>query len=826
MHAPSVKNLRRLLIGVIILILIALFFNYLQIRRKRARVVHPAPQILTSEMKSSASDIEHTEYRNGAMRFRIHARQLLESREGKNTLQGFEAHDFNPDGSIRNVIRSRNAEEDPDRKIADFSGDVHLFIGKQIEVQTDSLHYDLNLGLGTTPDLLRLYSDQVRGTARGLRFDQNQKSMALGSAVDLILTQNVKSGTEAKVEHFHATSEQAYCSETANRILFQGKARIQSETQTLSGESIEAVLDSSQKRIKSLTAVGKAAYEEAKEGEKQSLGGDRIVFGMNPDGTLQKIDVLGQASYSSSSSSDEQNLRGGEIHMELDDKGLPSQVKARTAVSFDLKRGNDRTLISGEQLDAVFAAGTKHLETIHICEHARMSTAVASNSGESELQADDIRMSLREMNGRSALQKIRAEGSARYISKPAGKDGMSPEPARSLSAALLEIFQSADGDYFESGSASGKVIISEDSNGQTADVQLKQLLADKARFHFFPGNNQLKDLDAEGQVQIAYERKSGKSSEVEEFHTASDQMSSAFVLDAGHSTVESSAQWGNFIYFDNAKRRATSGRCDYDAGRQVLRLTQSPKIYDETKSTAGIVMDLDQKSKLFSVHGNVLSRINSQKGDGSFLGTSSSSSPAIVKADEMSYWTDTGRIHYAGAVHLLSEDQQLQADVLDISNGMERVDAQGSILHRILKDTSKHSVTKPNEPKHAKPDDGVPDPATVIQSSTMMYLKKDNILKYSEKVTLHSRDIALSSDYLDAALDPDGKPKHLTARGHAVVNMGVSQCKGDTADYYADERKVVVTGNPAEIHDPSKGRSFARRLTYFDTDDRIQLGGE
>ena len=546
--------MRRFLIGVIILVLVALLFNYLQTRRKRAHAANPAPQILPSEMKSSAMGIEHSEYRNGVLLFKVSAKQVLESREGKNILQGFEAHDFNPDGSIRNSISGRNAVYDPDQKIADLSKDVHIFFGKQIEMQTDSLHYDLNSELGTTPDLLRFYSDQVRGTARGLRIDQKQKTMVLSSAVNLTLTQNVKSGTEVKTEHLHATSERAYCSEIAGRILFQGKARIESDAQMLSGENIEAVLDSSQKRITSLTAVGNAVYEEGKERGNRSLSGDRMVFKINPDGALQKIDVSGKAAYSSTSSSDEQNLWGGEIHMELDPKGPPSQVNARTDVRLNIKHGTERIAISGEQLDAKFTAGTKYLENIHIRNQAKMSTVRAAGSGESELQADDIRMSLREVNGRSLLQKIRAEGSARYISKPSGKDQMRTEPVRSLSAALLEIFQSGEGDYFESGSASGKVIISEDSNDRAEGVQIKRLLADKAQFHFFPGNNQLKDLNAEGHVQINYERKSGKSPEVEEFHTASDRMSSTFVLDGGHSTVESVAQWGNFSYSDNAKR--------------------------------------------------------------------------------------------------------------------------------------------------------------------------------------------------------------------------------------------------------------------------------
>jgi len=33
----------------------------------------------------------------------------------------------------------------------------------------------------------------------------------------------------------------------------------------------------------------------------------------------------------------------------------------------------------------------------------------------------------------------------------------------------------------------------------------------------------------------------------------------------------------------------------------------------------------------------------------------------------------------------------------------------------------------------------------------------------------------------------------------------------------------VVLGNPAEAYDPERGRSFARRLTYFRSNDTILL---
>ena len=824
MRIPSVKATRRFMIGVIILTLGAVLINYLQTWQGRARKVKTPLPILGSDVKRSVDVIQYFDYhKGGVLRFKINARRLLET--NRNLLEGIEAYDFNPDGSVRNEIRSQRAEYDPERKVADFAGDVRLLVNKQIELKMDSLHYDLSSGIGTTPDLLQFNSEQMKGTARGIRFDQKRQSIGLDSEVDITLVhrRGQKAGT-AQPETLHATAQRAYCSEITGRILFEGNARIDSDAQTLSGERIEAILDTEQKRIQSLSAAGNAAYNSKSPEEMRSLGGDRMVFAINKSGILERISVSGQASFASTSSADQQDLKGHAIDMEFDAKELPTRIEARTGVTFRMNRESERAVISGDRLDAAFIAGTKYLRTIHIKgipneigKQAKMLTT--ADSGGSELQADEIRMSLREMSGRSVLEKLRAEGSARYSTRPAGKNGNS-EPARSLSAAVLEMFESPKGDFFESGSASGKVVILEDSSVPSIGPQMKRLAADSAKFRFYPGNNALKDLDADGNVQIDHEKKdrAAKGFAVEKFRTASDKMKAVFDLQAGKSVVQSVAQWGRFTY-DDGERSASSGRCDYDSGKGVLVLTESPKISDETKETTGNRMEYDQNRKILLVRGRVRSKFGSGKGTGPFFG-SSSSSPGIVTAGDMRYWVDDGRVQYTGSVLLVSENQYLQSDSLEISNGLERVSAQGSILHQFFRQESSKTPSSPMR----NPKENAASLLTTVQSSAMTYLKGINRINYAGKVTLHSNDLDLSSDELDAVPDANGKKiEHATARGNVVVHAGVRFCKGEVADYHMDSGKFVVTGTPAEVFDPDKGRSYARRLTSSTADDTILL---
>jgi LPS export ABC transporter protein LptC len=816
MRAPSVKVTRRYLIGIIALTLGAVFFNYLQTWRERSTPKR-APQMLGSEMKRSAKNVEYSDYRSGVLRFKIHAQLLNVTKEEKNLLEGIEACDFNPDGSVRNEIRSRKAEydeRDPGRKTADFSGDVRILIGRRVELRMDSLHYDLGSGIGHTTDPVSVFSDQIKGSARGVRFNQQQQSLALSSAVDLTMA---RKKTKTGPESLHATAGRADFSQVTGRILLEGTARIDSESQSLSGDSVEALLDSDQKYIQSVIASGNSTYKSATQNETRILRGDRMVFGL-VSGVLEKINVSGQSSFSSATPDNELRLQGSEIDMEFDSEEMPTHVSAKTGVEFWMKRDSGQVRMSGDQFDAKIAAGTGILESILIRERARLFVDGASDG--SELQANEIRIGLGDVSGRTVIQKLRAEGSARYLSRKPGNKGPLSQPERTLSASLLEMSQSGTGNYFESGSASGNVVIEGKSDSGKPGTQLRRLFADHADFQFFPGGSQIKGLDADGHVRSTYEKKSGPGNRpsVEEFRTTSEKMKAVFEPGSSESVIKSVSQWGGFTYQDGA-RSAFSGRCDYDAGKEILELRDgTPRISDDTKSTRGNRIEYDRAHKILSVKGGVRSILSRQRGS-LFLGTASSASPASVDADEMLYWMESGRVRYTGKVRLLSEYQNLHTDLLEISDGMAEVEARGSVRHQLLmKDDSKPS--RPSQTQEALASDIL----TTVRSSSMVYRKEKNTINYSGKVTLHSKNVDLAAEMLDAVPDSEGKKiERATARGNVTAHAGVRDFRGDVADYYADPEKFVITGNPARVKDPASGWSDSPRLTYTKADDRILL---
>lgn len=831
MQVSHVKFLRRSMLGIIVVVLAAVAYNYLQTWRSRARIIKQAAQVLSSDMMRSADIIEYSKYDNGKIRFKIRAQRLLETRRGKSLLQGIEAYDLNPDGSIGNQIRSQRAEYDADNKLVDFSGDVRLDIGSDVQVRTNSLHYDLNTNIASGDDRILFASKQAQGAARGILYNQARKALELKGDLDFTVARSgTKPDGSVQTEHIRARSNRGYYSRDQRVLRFQGNARLDSESSSLSGEYIEAAFNEDQEHLSSLICEGNPTYQSNDSQEPRMLQGDRMVFGIGPDsGSLQSIDVSGHAAFSSKAPIVEQELRGSAIHMELEPAGgLPKQIRSQGDVRLRMKREAEETVATGDKLDVAFVPGTNLLQAVHVQEHAQMLVSREQEAGREELLAEEIQLFFREVQGRSALSELQAKRSVQWNSTPPKKaNGKSTEPSRSLAAASLTMLYAKAGDYLDTGKATGNVVLSGIALGQAGRPEARRLTADSVQFSFYPGNNRLRDFEGDGHIQVFYQKPADPVSEtpLQEFHTSSSKMRASFKDADG--TAQSISQWGSFQYQDGS-RFAKAGRGEYDAQKEFMALRESPSIADANGITTGDLVEYDRKQNILSVRRHVRSILKPKDINQAtpFTNSSGSSSPSIITADEMQYWTDESRARYAGNVQLLSENGQLQAGILEVFNSGERVEAQGNVKHLIPKrETNEGGKSGSQRQAADKKTERDPRSAPILVNSTQLqYARAENSIHYLGNVKLTSADIEMSSESLDAILDKDGKQlERATAKGKIEIHQADKEVKGDTADYFLTPGKFVVQGHPAEILVPARGKSTARRLTFFTSDDRIQL---
>jgi LPS export ABC transporter protein LptC len=831
-HISLIKHIRGLLIGIIALVILLVGVNYLYTWYRRAHAIKQTMQILGSEMARSAESIEYSEHEDGVTRFKIHAQKLLETRQGKSFLEGIEAEDFNPDGSIRNRISSRKAEYDREGKIAEFSEDVRVQLGDDASLSAGNLRYDLKNNIGFIKDTLQFDSKQMHGTAGGCTYNDAQKTLTLTPNVDFtVFVDAAKAASSVGFEKIHLTSKSAYFSRSARVFSFENDAYVDAGSATLAAGKIDVIITDDERHLKALHCLGSAIYQAKLAGEQRTLKGDEMIFEVNQtNGALEKVDVRGQASFSSDTEGSKQELNGAEIHLELDpEKGLPLLVQSMTGVRFVRRQGSDESVVTANRLEATFISGSNLLDKIHVWDNAKMSDRSGGNAKGEALEADEIQISFREINGRVGVQDLQAKGNARWISNSAaGGDAAAAAQAGSLSAESLRMSYASDADFVESGVATGNVIFVGIPGAGAEKSQIKRLEADTVQFRFYAHANRLKNFEGDGRVRITFHNSAAEDSKDsdQDFSASSDHMGADFRQSDG--SIQWVSQWGNFVYQEGS-RKASAGRSDYDAQKQMLVLKEGPKIEDGSSSTTAEVIEMDRQSKTLYGHRLVKSVLYAT---GGMLGahsteSSNSSSTTICTAEELQYWLGDSHAKYSGNVQMLSESGQLQSQVLEIFAGGQRIVAEGGITHIVpqsvaAKSTDLVRLTDANRKKDVEnPSAGT---AISITSSQLQYTRSKSLLAYSGKVLLKGADFDMSSESLEVTLDAEGKRiEQAKALGKVLIHQSGREARGDTADYFLNQSKFVITGNNAQIVDPQRGKSIARRLTFFGSDDRILL---
>ena len=779
---------RRLLVGLIVTVALALAWNAVHTWRARLEAARELPALLGAGLRRAAEGFEYSEHRNGFRRFRIRAERLLETRAGVHLLEGIEAGDFDRREEARHSIRSRRARYDAKGGTIDFSGEVRLELGEKLHLETRSLHYDIAGETASTADRIEIASGEAMGSALGARYERARETLELRDEVRLRV--------EAGGELFRASSRRALVDMGRDRIEFLGGAAVESERSgAMSGEKVVLGLGPG-RRVEVLAAEGAAAARLADARGTRELEGEWIEFGITGGKRLERVRVAGAAVLRSVSAAGRERLDGKEIDLDFDPVGAPREMRARGGVRLVMAAsGQGETEVSGEKVVARFAPDGSP-GPVEVDGAARLS--FPGSAGErNTLEARHVRVDF--ADSRTTLQSLKAEGTARWRLQPAAGGA-----ERKLEAATLEIDFAGDGGRPVSAVAGGGVRISEREPGEEPG---RTLSSNRVRFSFFPASGNLRGMEAEGGVRTRYETAAGVGRGPIE--SASEWMSVRFLESNGGSLVESATQGGGFRYRDGAYS-ATAERCDYEASGERLTLVGGVRVVEASSVTTGARATYGWRERVLRFTGGVRTVLSGRTGE---LFRGAGGSPVVVSAPELAFRTGgrggvPGSVRYRGGVRVLGESQQLEAQTLEILAGGERLEAEGGGVHRIF----------PGQGGKGSPRQGA-----AIRSAHLAYGEEK--LAYSGGIELESDGVRLEADAVDVWIDPERKGIG-RAEGRSGVRIAYQGRlgRGDTAEWLPEEGRFVIVGRPAVIDDPERGRSQARRLTYFHADDRILLG--
>ena len=794
MHVSSVKIIRRILIGVIGAVVLAAFMNYLVVMLRRTSDDGNRPAMISADFRRAAEGIEVFVRKGSALRFTVRAHRLQETTQERNFLEGIEASDFNEDGSVRNSIYSDMAVYDPDRGILDFDGDVRIILSDGTELRAEALHYDLNMETGIIPGLMEFLSNSVSGRARDVRFYRDEDRLELGSEADFsLIRENTAAAGDVSDVRIRAVADRGTFLLPENRILFMGGVRMESQDMgALSAGSADIILNDDRSKIANMTVSGNASYEMRIHGGTRLISGGLMVFSAGTAGALEKVMISEQANLFVKTVYEERTLRAGEIEMFLDPvTSAINEISGTGGADFLDRRGAEETRAAGDAIYAAFADDGNRLRDVRLSGRSRFAIT-GTGKAANELLAETISAHFHADS--ENIEVLTAVGGVRWTFNSPGADA-----ARTLSATKLEIRYAEN--YPESGEASGGVALEENA----AVRMVRRLKAERMRFDFFPGSGQIKNLMAEGDVRMFYARaepsdESSQNFYAERYETSSDSFDAFFTINNGIGALSRAEQRGGFRLISDA-RSVTADRGEYDAGSGKLTLTGSPEIFDIAGRVSGYWMEYDLAADELLASGQVRAALYSRQSNGSFFRAGSDTSPVVAMAEELRYRPSDGRFHFSGGVVALTEIQQLAAREITF-DGDGNMTAVGGVLHRIEESGA----------------------AAIIESGRMEYRQGEGLISYSGKVEMRSKEMIFYADVLNVMLDDEAKElRRVVAEGNVLVRHEGRVCRGDAAEWVTASSNSIITGNPAMCDDPERGRSTARRLTYYQSQDRVTL---
>ena len=286
--------------------------------------------------------------------------------------------------------------------------------------------------------------------------------------------------------------------------------------------------------------------------------------------------------------------------------------------------------------------------------------------------------------------------------------------------------------------------------------------------------------------------------------------------------IQTMKQTDDFHYVDG-ERKAQSDFATLDQAKNIMNLENHARISDDTGTTIGDHIELQQATGDFDAKGHAFTtRLPDKKKATSDM--LDKDEPTQGMADRVISADRNRAIHYIGNAVLWQSANRIQADKIDIDREKKSIVADGQDVSQFLdKDKSK------DEPIQAKTPPAQPA-FTVVKAPHMVYTDQDRLAIYTGGTNFWRSTLTVKCATLRAWMNPedsdaDSRINHAFGDGKVEI-VQVSPIKkrvGDSehAEYYAEDGRVVLTEGAPKLSDSIKGVSTADKLTYFTDDDRL-----
>ena len=438
--------------------------------------------------------------------------------------------------------------------------------------------------------------------------------------------------------------------------------------------------------------------------------------------------------------------------------------------------------------------------------------------------------------GKNQVQTVRASENVHYtqVSGVSSNTTSSSAAVQStqLSSEALDLYFTA-GNQLQRAETAGAAQL-ELNSGALTSAQLKRppvhnvITAGKFHASFGP-QNRLTSLFGSPNARIV----SSTSGQPDRVSTSRDFTAT---FDPAHNGALLRLVQKGEVRYTEGQRSAFGDSFEYTPMDEMVTLKGEPRLQDKDSGLTITAqrIKLNRATQGAIAEGEVKTTVDSSKRkntNGAML-TSRTGDPVHVTADQMSYAKATNTVRYTGHTRLWRGADVIQAPVLVFDQNNGTLLASGS---------ESGSDSQPVKLSFAKADkSGKVVPVTVI-GTRLTYSDKDREAKLDGPVNMKMPDATMSSMSVDVVLKAKNQSSSAATEGPSEIERVIARqnvlieqknpsrkAAGETLVYTAADEKFVLTGTatkPPSIFDAERGNVTGDSLTFYNHDDRVQVGG-
>lgn len=817
------------------------------------------PTELSKEVVASVNGYERKEVVNNVVKYYIKADRAVTFSDDHQEMDNVFLQVFAPDGEASDTITAKKAiylpTENQNFKVY-VSGDVNIVTRDSLSVKTTELVYDKSDESATIEDKLDFQRQNVSGNAVGavvmvakktleIRRDVKIETKADPSAPSDFTTANIESGkafyeqaenkirledglrvkirgggeSPKRITDVRALKATVYLAETPAEGVTQPGTAPGQETALIETpgdfkrielfEQIEIETRETPEQTPTRIWAGYANYE--KDADRFDLkNSSRIVTVEDETQTdISAMDMVYERTkgkvflnVNSEISQGSDLVKGDQINADLyPTRRLKSAVVTGNGYLRQLTPER-QTEISGPTLFATFAEDQK----LTRAESTGASTVIMipSNTGEYSRASVSVQNSIGvDFKTAGRIEKIQTQGRTTLnLDAPPN----TPDAAnRRLTADTVRTYFDNEGRFLRRAEAVGNAELVADP--VTAGPEHYKTTVNAPRFDcvFYETGNNARECIAASKTKTVRVRTVAREGRGNQIITA-DKLTAGFNERTRDVETLNAAGSAKFTELD---RNSVANEFTFTAADSVVRLRGGePTAWDSAARIRAREIDWDTRNQKSDYRGGVSTTYYSQQKTGGAAPFGTTEKPVYLTSNTatVDHRTETGT--FEGNARAWQENNYVRAEKIVIEQSKGLFSAEGSVQSMLYNARRREKDRDVQVPVYAS-------------SGRMNYNREANTLRYEGDVDIRQENDRITGGIANIYLDNSGEVSRTDVEKSVVITQPNRIARGDSAQYFAADERMVLKGNPAKVDDATQGSSQGGEITMFLRENRV-----